>query len=198
MRLRNTAESWGAVAKLLHWAGAVLILSMLGLGLIMVHAGIASGPKFEAYQLHKSTGVLVLAVTLVRGLWRMTNPPPAPPDGVRPWEQRLACALHFGLYVLPLAMIASGWLMVSASPLPIPIHLPFGLAVPNLTGPDALIEARAKFTHEVLSKLIIGAVALHVMGALKHHFIGHDGVLLRMLPFGAGVARRRSDFKSGL
>jgi cytochrome b561 len=179
------------VAKLLHWVGAALIVTMLCLGLIMVHAGIARGPKFDAYQLHKSTGFLVLAVMLARGLWRMTNSPPAPPDGMRPWERRLALALHLGLYVLVLGMIASGWLMVSASPLPMPAHLPLGFTVPNLTGPNALIEARAKFTHEVLSKLVIGALALHVTGALKHHFIDHDGVLSRMLPFGARVARRR-------
>jgi cytochrome b561 len=191
MRLRNTPESWGAVAKVLHWLGAALILAMLGLGLIMVHAGIASGQKFEAYQLHKSTGVLILVVTLARGLWRGANSPPALPDGMRPWERRLARTLHLGLYVLILAMIASGWLMVSASPLPIPIHLPLGFTLPNLTGPNAHIEARAKFTHEVLSKLVIGVIALHVTGALKHHFIDHDGVLSRMLPSGAGIARRR-------
>lgn len=189
MRLRNTAENWGAVAKFLHWAGAAIILFMLGLGLVMVHAGLASGAKFEAFQLHKSTGFLVLAVTLARGLWRLTSSPPAPPAGAKPWERRLAPALHLGLYVLILAMIASGWVMVSASPLPIPIHLPFGFTVPNVTGPDALIEARAKFIHEVLSKLVIGAVALHVTGALKHHFIDHDGVLSRMLPFRGGIAR---------
>src|SRR5450631_712155 len=83
-------------------------------------------------------------------------------------------------------MIASGWLMVSASPLPMPTHLPLGLTVPDLTGPNAHIGARAKFTHELLSKLVIAAVAAHVTGALKHHFIDHDGVLSRMLPFGAG------------
>jgi cytochrome b561 len=110
---------------------------------------------------------------------------------MRPWERRLARALHLGLYVLTLAMIASGWLMVSASQLSIPIHLPLGFTLPNLTGPNALIEARAKFTHNILSKLVIGAVALHVTGALKHHFIDHDGVLSRMLPFGAGIVRRR-------
>jgi cytochrome b561 len=131
MRLRNTPENWGAAAKVLHWVGAALIFAMLGLGLIMVHAGIASGPKFEAYQLHKSTGFLVLAVTLARGLWRTANSPPALPDGMRPWERRLARALHLGLYVLILAMIASGWPMVSASQLPIPIHLPLGFTVPN-------------------------------------------------------------------
>jgi cytochrome b561 len=186
MNLRNTHESWGAVAKLLHWAGAALILAMLGLGLTMVHAQMSSGAKFEAYQLHKSTGFLVLTVTFARGLWRMANSPPAPPDGMKPWERRLARASHLGLYLLILAMIASGWLMVSASPLPVPTHLPFGFIVPNLTGPNALIAARAKFIHGILSKLVIAAMALHVTGALKHHFIDHDGVLSRILPFGAG------------
>ena len=72
-----------------------------------------------------------------------------------------------------------------------PTHLPFGFTVPNLTSPNALIEARAKFTHEIVSKLLIAAIGLHVAAALKHQFVDHDGVLLRMLPFGARLARRR-------
>lgn len=67
-------------------------------------------------------------------------------------------------------MIASGWLMVSASPLPLPAHLPGGFAVPNLTGPNVLLEARTKFVHEIVSKLLIAAIGLHVVAALKHHF----------------------------
>ena len=191
MKLRNTPDNWGAVAKLLHWVAAALILAMLGLGLTMVHVQMSSSAKFEAYQLHKSTGFLVLAMTLTCGLWRAANCLPAPPESVRPWERRLARSLHLGLYVLIPAMIVSGWLMVSASPLAIPTHLPFGFIVPNLTGPNALIEAQAKFAHEVLSKLVIAAIALHVTGALKHHFIDHDGVLLRMLSFGNGIARHQ-------
>ena len=80
-------------------------------------------------------------------------------------------------------MIASGWLMVSASPLPLPAHLPGGFVVPNLTGPNTLLEARTKFVHEVVSKLLIAAIGLHVAAALKHHFADKDTVLLRMLPF---------------
>ena len=68
-------------------------------------------------------------------------------------------------------MIASGWLMVSASPLPLPAHLPGGFVVPNLTGPNTLLEARTK------------SIGLHVAAALKHHFADKDTVLLRMLPF---------------
>jgi cytochrome b561 len=152
-------------------------------GLTMVHGDLGAGAKFEAYQLHKSTGFLVLAVMLVRGLWRIANPPPAPPAGTRPWKRRLARALHRGFYVLIAAMIASGWLMVSASPLPLPARLPGGFVVPNLTGPNALLEARTKFVHEVVSKLLIAAIGLHVAAALKHHFADKDTVLRRMLPF---------------
>ena len=181
--LRNTRESWGGVAKTLHWISAAFVFAMLGLGLTMVHGDLSAGAKFEAYQLHKSTGFLVLAVMLLRALWRIANPPPAPAAGTTPWERQLALALHVAFYVLIAAMIASGWLMVSTSPLPLPVHLPGGFVVPNLTGPNALLEARAKFVHEAVSKLLIAAIGLHVAAALKHHFADRDTVLLRMLPF---------------
>jgi cytochrome b561 len=96
------------VAKTLHWSAAAVVFVMLGLGLTMVHGDLGASAKFEAYQLHKSTGFLVLAVMLVRGLWRIANPPPAPLAGTRPLERRLALALHRGFYVLILSMIASG------------------------------------------------------------------------------------------
>jgi cytochrome b561 len=183
MMLRNTRESWGGVAKTLHWSAAAFISAMLGLGLTMVNADLGASAKFEAYQLHKSTGFLVLAVMFLRGLWRVANPPPAPPAGTRPWERRLALALHRGFYVLIAATIASGWLMISASPLPIPVHLPGSFVVPNLTGPNGLLEARTKFVHKVVSKLLIAAIGLHVAAALKHHFADKDAILMRMLPF---------------
>ena len=155
-----------------------------------VHGGLGAGAKFEAYQLHKSTGFLVLAVMLVRGLWRIANPPPAPPAGTRPWERRLALALHRGFYILIAAMIGSDWPMVTASPLPLPARLPGGFVVPNLTGPNALLEARTKVVREVVSKLLIAAIGLHVAAALKHQFADKDTVLLRMLPFHHDDRRR--------
>jgi cytochrome b561 len=163
---------------------------MLGLGLTMVHGDLGAGAKFEAYQLHKSTGFLVLAVVLVRGLWRVANPPPAPAAGTRPQERRLALALHRGFYILIAAMIGSDWPMVTASPLPLPARLPGGFVVPNLTGPNALLEARTKVVREVVSKLLIAAIGLHVAAALKHQFADKDTVLLRMLPFHHDDRRR--------
>ena len=145
MILRNTRESWGGVAKTLHRSAAAVVFAMLGLGLTMVHGDLGAGAKFEAYQLHKSTGFFVLAVMLVRGLWRIANPPPAPPAGTRPWEWRLAQGLHRGFYPHR-GDDRIG--LVSALPLPLPAHLPGGFVVPNLTRPNALLEARTKFFHE--------------------------------------------------
>ena len=183
MMMRNSGGRWGYVAKALHWSAAALIITMLGLGLTMVHGGLGSGAKFETYQLHKEIGFFVLAVMLVRGLWRMANSSPAFPAAMRPWARQLARAFHLSFYILIAAMIASGWLMVSASPLPFPTHLPGGFIVPNLTGPNTLLEARSKLIHEVLSKLLIAAIGVHIAAALKHHFVDKDRVLLRMLPF---------------
>ena len=75
----------------------MLIFAMLGLGLTMVHGDLGAGAKFEAYQLHKSTGFFVLAVMLVRGLWRIANPPPAPLRGQGPGNggSRLLCIVAF-------------------------------------------------------------------------------------------------------
>ena len=73
--------------------------------------------------------------------------------------------------------------MVSASPLPLPAHLPGGFVVPNLTGPDALLELWTKFVREVVSKLLIVAIGLHVAAGLQHHFADKDKVLRCMLPF---------------
>jgi cytochrome b561 len=192
MMLRNTAEYWGAVSKCLHWVTAIFIIALLGLGLIMVHANMGAATKFEAYQLHKSSGFLILMMILARALWRVANSPPTPPDGLKPWERRLERALHFGLYILVLVMIASGWLMVSASPLRLSIRLPGGFTVPDLIGPNDFVGESAKFLHKVVSKLLIGAIVVHVAGALKHHFVDRDNVLLRILPFAGGTARHRN------
>jgi len=171
MMMRNLGGRWGYVAKALHWSAAALIITMLGLGLAMVHDGLGSGAKFETYQLHKEIGFFVLAVMLVRGLWRMANSSPAFPAAMRPWERQLARAFHLGFYILIAAMIASGLLMVSASPLPFPTHLPGGFIVPNLTGPNALLEARSKLIHNIILSTKIGfccACCLFIMMTIAH------------------------------
>ncbi len=90
--------------------------------------------------------------------------------------------MQAAFYVLTLATIGAGWLLVSASPLPVPTRF-FGLIViPNIAPPDATLFARGVLVHAFAAYAIASLVALHVAGALKHHWIDRDGALRRMLP----------------
>jgi len=175
------------VAILLHWTIAALILSLLGVGLWMTRLPSGTAQQFTLYQLHKSLGILVLLLTLLRMVWRLTHRPPPLPHGLRPWERKTVHAAHLGLYALMLLLPLTGWAMVSASPWNLPTLL-FGtvpwphLPVLGTLQDKAPVEAALKSAHEIAAWIAIGLIALHVGGALKHHFILRDDVLLRMLP----------------
>ena len=193
------AQRYTAVAIVLHWAIAISVLFMLPLGFVMhlrAEHGDASQALFDAYQLHKSIGLTVLALTLVRLAWRLMNPPPPLPDHMPAWERFAARATHWGFYVLTIALPLSGWLYVSAgwsihddAPLPVPTHY-FGLfevpALLGLTQASADVRAsaaEAAFTaHWLLAYAAIALAALHVAAALKHHFFDRDETLAHMVP----------------
>jgi cytochrome b561 len=183
MSLYNTATSWGWPAKALHWLVAALVLGLLALGFTMVWLVSDLGSKFRLYQLHKSFGVTVFALVLLRLGWRHHNPlVPAMPANLRPWERRAALLTHRGFYVLLLLMPITGWLTASASPLGIPTIV-FGLfQLPNPVGPNAALERVMSIVHGTLAVLLVLLLALHVGAALKHHLVLRDDVLARMLP----------------
>ena len=183
MALLNTTARWGWPAKALHWVVAVLVAVMVALGVSMVWLVGDLGRQFELYQLHKSLGVLVLALVLGRLVWRWANPVvPALPAGLSPLERRLAVLAHCGFYLLLLLLPLTGWIMASASPLGIPTIV-FGLfRLPDMVGPDAILEEFMKVAHGLLAVSLILLTGLHVGAAMKHHFILRDDVLLRMLP----------------
>ncbi|WP_346912771.1 cytochrome b [uncultured Roseibium sp.] len=184
--IRNTPGGYGRVAIAFHWSMAVLIIFMLALGLYMHELPQTDPATFRLYQLHKSVGFVVLALAVLRLLWRLMNPAPKLPDTMKPWERLAAHAGHIGLYVLMFALPLSGWLMVSASPwniptilfdvLPIP-HLP----VPEALGPKAEAEATLKTVHALGAYALIGLLVAHIGAALKHHFIERDETLRRMV-----------------
>jgi cytochrome b561 len=183
MALLNTATSWGWPAKTLHWTVAALVIGMLVLGFTMVWLVSGLGTKFQLYQLHKSFGMLVWALVVVRLLWRWLNPQvPALPPGLKPWERTAASFTHRGFYALLLVLPITGWIMASASPLGLPTMV-FGLfTLPDLVGPDAALEHGMKLVHGGLALAVAALLALHVAAALKHHFVLRDQVLARMLP----------------
>ncbi len=178
MGARNTAVSYGWVAKSLHWSMGVLMIGMLALGYYM--NGLESTPfKFDLYWWHKSFGTLVLMLVAVRLAWKAANPHVAPVPMPR-WQVMAARAVHFSLYVLMFAMPLSGLVMSSAFGFPVSF---FGLfTLPSLISPDKELGSLAAELHEIGMYALFALISLHVAAALKHHFLEHDGTLRRMLP----------------
>lgn len=197
--MESRAQRYTAVAIVLHWAIAAAILFMIPLGFWMheeaEHGNVTNG-LFTAYQLHKSIGLTVLALSLVRLAWRLMNPPPPLPEHMPGWEKFVAKATHWAFYALIIAMPLTGWLYVSAgwsihdqAPLPVPTRWFGFFEVPHLFGLNqAPLDVRedtaeaALTAHAYLGFAALGLAALHVAAALKHHFFDKDETLAHMVP----------------
>jgi cytochrome b561 len=165
-------------AKTMHWLVAVGVLGLLAVGLWMTQMKM-SPQKIQLYMTHKSVGLTILALMLVRIGYRWRHAPPALPETIPAWQARASRWSHALLYVLLLAMPLSGWLMNSASGFPMKY---FGLfRVPNLIERSQSSVEFFKSAHELIAWALICLIALHVSAALKHHFIDRDDVLRRML-----------------
>ncbi|MDR3509269.1 MAG: cytochrome b/b6 domain-containing protein [Caulobacteraceae bacterium] len=193
------AARYASVAILLHWAIALAILANILVGWWMsdaIDVPATMVRAIAAFQLHKSLGLTVLALSLVRLAWRLVNPPPPLPQHMPAWERLAAHAAHVGLYGLMIALPLSGWLYVSAGwsvphgrPLVIPTVY-FGLfKVPHLFGLEAAslstragVAGGALEAHELFVWAALGLAAAHVGAALKHWVIDRDQVLSRMVP----------------
>ncbi len=183
------------VAIVLHWVIAVLILGQIIGGVWMVSAVHDDNTAndvlaFNAFQLHKTFGILVLVASLARIVWRFTSPrPPAPPMPL--WQKLASEGVHYGFYALMIGVPVLGWLMVSVSPREVPTLLFNSAALPwpHLPGFAGLdvdvreaLENVFKEAHELLAFAMVGLLFLHVGAALKHHFVDRDGLLARMAP----------------
>lgn len=179
MPIRNTAERWGWVSIGLHWLTLLAIAGLVLVGFLMQELP-NSPTKIQVYGLHKSFGLTVLALTVLRLLWRLVAGTPAPVPGTPRWQSFIAQATHGALYVILLAMPLSGWLYNSASGFPLKW---FGLfSLPKLSGYDAGVKAFALAAHEWLFIALAVIVAVHAAAALKHHYLDRDATLSRMLP----------------
>ena len=177
-----TRTRYDTVAMSLHWLIAVLLIFMLFFGGDLMKgekAGSFFGPS-----LHVSIGSAILVLSVLRLVWRLSNPPPAYPANIAPWEQMAAKATHLLFYVLLISLPLTGWLAT-------PKFLSEEEAVAGLTlfGTFPLPGAPSlglpmKGIHELGTNLGIALLALHVFAALKHHFFNRDDTLRRMLPFG--------------
>ena len=183
MSLRNTPTSYGSVAKLLHWSIVALIITQLVLA-ISAHDLPNGLRKLELLAWHKSFGMLILMLALMRLAWRYGNPVPAPPADMPRWQRLAAIGTHRLLYALILLQPLTGWLMSSYKNYPVSF---FGLFQwPDLVAPDPALHELFEEVHEWLARALVTVALVHASAALYHHFGRRDDVLRRMLPF-AGV-----------
>ena len=178
IKLKNSADAYGIIAKCFHWLIAIAIVCLLILGFVMTDLE-SSPDKFRLYGIHKSIGALLLCAVFLRIFWRLINITPAMAD-LPEWQKIAAHGAHYMLYVLMIAMPLSGWLMSSAAGFPVSV---FGwFVLPDLVAPNNGLRLLLAQVHELLAYAIIALVSLHALAALKHHFIDKDNTLRRMLP----------------
>jgi cytochrome b561 len=164
----------------LHWLMALLLVGLFSVGLYM-HELPLSPWKLKIYSWHKWAGVTAFLLVLLRIVWRATHRPPALPAAMPPWQQWAAHAGHAALYLLMLAIPLSGWLMSSAKGFQ---TVYFGLLpIPDLLSKNKELGDLLREVHELLNWTLVLVVAGHAAAALKHHYVEHDDVLTRMLPW---------------
>jgi len=180
LRLRNPTDSYGLISILLHWLIAAAAVGLFALGTWMVELGYYDRWYRSAPQLHKSTGVLMFGVLLVRLAWRHASPGPRPIGS--PLQVRVASAVHGLLYLLLLALMLSGYLISTADGRGIAVFDLFRLPA-TLSGGQGQADLAGQL-HRLLGYAMMALAALHAGAALKHHFIDRDRTLKRMLGSG--------------
>jgi cytochrome b561 len=169
-----------ATAIVLHWTIAAAVLAQISLGLWMV--GIPKSPpgvRAWWFNVHKSIGITIALLVMVRLVWRLTHRPPALPATVRPWQRMAARISHRGLYTCLVVLPLSGYLGSSFTKYPI---LFFGVRLPHWGWDSPVLKEICSQVHFYAACLLIGLIVLHVCAALKHRFIDRDGVFERMFP----------------
>lgn len=188
--MRSSLARYDDVAIGFHWLIAILVLGLLAIGKFMTGLEHDDSMRFVLTQWHKTFGITVLLLSVLRLLWRLTNRPPPDPDSLPRWQKLAAHSAHIALYILLFAIPLTGWILVSASPLDVQTllfnvipwpHLP---PFPDLPDREAIAES-FKGYHELAGNLLIVVLLAHIGAALKHHFVDRDEILVRMLPDGS-------------
>jgi cytochrome b561 len=180
MPISGSPGRYSAVAQGFHWIIAGLIVTQFTLAWMADDLPLGMH-KLALLARHKSFGMTVLMLAVLRLLWRLFNRPPELPAGMSKIERILAKATHVVFYVLLFVMPLTGWLMSSAKNYSVSWFGQF--TWPNLIGPDEGWFVALRIIHGLLSWLLLSLAILHILAALKHHFWNKDDVLKRMLPF---------------
>src|SRR5437764_4711137 len=178
MQGSDTGERYTTTAATLHWIIAALVLGMIVLGWWMqAIPKFPVGQRVNAYNLHKSIGLTVLLLMLVRTAWRATHPAPALPP-MPLWQARTARLVHVLLYVCLFIQPLSGYLGSAFSGYPVKL---FGFVLPAWAPKSDPLKDAMSVVHLVNSCVLVTALVLHIAGALKH-VLDRDGLFRRMWP----------------
>ena len=183
--LRNTRQSYGLISQGLHWVIALAVLALFTLGLYMhgLPAGTGDEATFKSwfYSLHKTLGVLVFGLAILRIIWSATQPRPVPLHPDRPFETLAAQTAHWTLYAGIILMPLTGWLHHSALEGFAPIWLPLPQDLPFIPKSASLANVFA-WAHYFTGMVLALTIFAHVGGALKHMVVDRDKTLSRMIP----------------
>jgi cytochrome b561 len=187
MPLEDTRLRYGTVSMVLHWLIALMILGNLCSGFFFAELAPDSMDVSWMVAIHKSTGLTVLVLSVLRLIWRLMHKWPALPSNINPILAALARLTHVVFYIFIIAIPLAGWAMVSASP-PNRTTVWYGLFNwPKISyfaslPPPAMHAAHENFAtvHAILAYSAVVLLLLHVAGALYHHFVHRDQVLKRM------------------
>jgi cytochrome b561 len=175
----NKRYHWLSIV--LHWVLGLALVSIFGFGLYMADLPF-SPTRLKLYNWHKWAGISILALTVLRLLWRVSHPAPALPSAIvqamPDWQMKAHHATHIALYALFFVVPLVGWAYTSAAGFPVVLFGQFPL--PDLLGPDKELAALVKPWHEISAWALAGLVVLHIAAALKHHVVDRDGLLQRM------------------
>ncbi|QUM76835.1 cytochrome b [Moritella sp. 24] len=178
--LKNTKTAYGWVSILLHWVMALALFGMFGLGLYMVELTYYDAWYKGSLDLHKSIGILLLGLLLIRTLWRCININPNSADEhASKLEVSSAHLVHLGLYLLMFTLMISGYLISTADGRGISVFEAF--TIPAIPFSIDNQEDIAGLIHEILAWALIIVAGVHAFAAIKHHFINKNKTLVRML-----------------
>lgn len=180
----SRSERYTNIAIALHWLIAALVAAQIGWGWWMQEIPKQPvGPRVDAFNLHKSVGLTLLALTLLRLGWRLSPPPPPLPP-LPAWQAKLAGATHVLLYALLLVHPLAGYLGSVWSGYPVKY---FGMTLPGWGWKDEGLKDLCSTIHWWTSLVLVALIGLHVAGALNHALIHRNGLLARM-----GIGRARA------
>lgn len=177
--LKNTKNQYGSVSKCFHWGVFILVALMLICGFFM--EDLPDSMQGTTYMLHKSTGILILGLIILRLFWRWINITPVLPSATPVLLRFAAHLVHAFLYILLIAMPISGWILSTAAG-----RIPAFYGLINMPFPgiekSKEIATIAGNAHEFIAYALLFVIIVHIAAGLKHHFMDKDDILIRMMP----------------